>query len=77
MGIGNPLSLHRGKILDKNSWQHIRLFSYMGLKEIFEVHGCKIERILGAGYYPLPNFFAKVDLRHSAFLTIKVRKYGF
>jgi len=49
----------------------------MGLKEIFEVHGCKIERILGAGYYPLPNFFAKVDLRHSAFLTIKVRKYGF
>lgn len=36
--------------------------------EIFE------EKILGAGYYPLPNFFSKVDPRHSAFLTIKIRK---
>jgi len=43
-------------------------------KEIFEIKGFKVEKILGSGYYPLPNLFAKLDPKHSAFLTIKVRK---
>ena len=74
VGIGNPLALHRGENLSFSSWQHIRVFAYQGLKEIFENKGFKVEKILGAGYYPLPNFFAKLDPRHSAFLTIKGRK---
>lgn len=74
LGIGNPLALHRGENLSFPSWQHIRVFAYRGLKEIFEIKGFKVEKILGAGYHPLPNFFAKIDLRHAAFLTIKARK---
>jgi len=73
LGIGNPLALHRGEKLSFSSWQHIRVFAYQGLKEIFEVHGFKVKKILGAGLL-LPNFFARVDPRHVAFLTIKVRK---
>lgn len=73
LGIGNPLALHRGENLSFSSWQHIRVFAYQGLKEIFEVHGFKV-KILGAGYYPLPNLLAKLDLRHAAFLTIKAIK---
>jgi len=74
LGIGNPLALHRGNNISLSSYLHIRILAYQGLKEIFENKGFNVEKILGAGYYPLPNFFAKVDLRHSAFLTIKIRK---
>jgi len=74
LGIGNPLALHRNKQITNYSNEHMRLFSFRGLKEIFEVHGFKVESIAGAGYYPLPNIISKIDPRHSAFLTIKVRK---
>lgn len=74
LGIGNPLALHRGEKLSFSSYQHVRVFAYRGLKEIFVTQGFKVEKTLGAGYYPLPNFFAKVDPRHAAFLTSKVRK---
>lgn len=74
LGIGNPFALHRGKNLSFPSWQHIKVFAYRGLKEIFEIEGFKVTRILGAGYYPLPNFLARLNPRHAAFLTIKVRK---
>lgn len=74
LGIGNPFALHRGKNLSFPSWQHIKVFAYQGLKEIFEVEGFKIARILGAGYYPLPNFLARLNPRHAAFLTFKIRK---
>lgn len=73
--VGNPLALQRNENLSlPSSWQHLRVFAYKGLREIFEIHRFQVEKILGAGYYPLPNFVAKVDLRHSAFLTIKVKK---
>ena len=51
---------------------------FQGLKELLEAHNFKVEKILGAGYYPLPGRLArilsKIDKRHAAFLTIKVRK---
>ncbi|NPV04073.1 MAG: class I SAM-dependent methyltransferase [Syntrophaceae bacterium] len=73
--IGNPLALHQGEEAESpGSWQHRRVFSYRGLREIFLVHGFTIERTLGSGYYPLPGFLAKLDPRHAAFLTLKVRK---
>lgn len=74
LGIGNPIALHRGEEITFSSWQHIRVFAYRGLREIFESKGFKVEKIIGAGYYPLPNLLAKLDPRHAAFLTIKVRK---
>lgn len=74
LGVGNPLALHRSKQISSSSMEHLRLFSYLGLKEIFELHGFKVEKILGAGYYPLPSIISRFDPKHSAFLTIKVRK---
>jgi len=73
-GIGNPMAPHyKEKMPNPNSWQHIRVFAYRGLLEHVEEVGFKIEKVSGAGYYPL-NFLSKLDPRHSAFLTIKARK---
>ncbi len=73
--IGNPLAIHNQKPTENpNSWQHMRVFSYRGLKELFEEYDFEVERYLGSGYYPLPAWAGRVDPRHAAFLTIKVRK---
>jgi hypothetical protein len=42
--------------------------------EYVEKFGFKVESILCSGYYPLPNWFAKIDPRHGHFITIKARK---
>lgn len=81
--IGNPFALHiysrrKEARREMGSFAHLAVLSYRGLKELFEAHNFTVEKILGAGYYPLPKYFsqilAKIDKRHSAFLTIKVRK---
>jgi len=73
--IGNPLAIHHGEAAtNPKSWQHHRVFSYRGLRDVFEVHGFKVVRVEGSGYFPLPSGMAKLDPRHSAFLTVKVRK---
>ncbi|MDM8528624.1 class I SAM-dependent methyltransferase [Anaerolineales bacterium HSG24] len=73
--IGNPLGLQSGQpMINPKSWQHLRVFAYRGLKEVFIEHGLEVIHYEGSGYYPLPNTFSKLDPRHAAFLTIKVRK---
>ena len=73
--IGNPLAIHHGDAPTKpQSWQHHRVFAYRGLKEIFVAHGFEAEPIKGSGYFPLPARLSKLDPRHAAFLTLKVRK---
>jgi len=74
LGIGNPLALHKNEDLFSHSWQHIRVFSYQALKEVFEINNFVVDKVLGAGYYPFPNLFAKLDPRHAGFLTLKLRK---
>jgi SAM-dependent methyltransferase len=71
LGLGNPLALHRGQRLPLKSWEHLRVFAYRGLRELFTVHGFTVESVLGAGYYPLPRRLARLDPRHAAFLTVK------
>lgn len=57
---------------------HLRIFTYEGLKRLFEYHQFRVERMLGVGYYPFPIGIAKLlsrlDARHAVNLTIKVRK---
>ncbi|OGH06148.1 MAG: hypothetical protein A2W22_03495 [Candidatus Levybacteria bacterium RBG_16_35_11] len=73
-GIGNPMTPHyKEKMSNPKSWQHIRVFAYRGLIEHIGEIGFEIEKVMGAGYYPL-NFISKYDPRHSAFLTLKARK---
>lgn len=73
--IGNPLAVWRGRVGNPlRSWQHQRLFSYRGLKELFLNHTFQVERIVGAGYYPLPAVVGTFEPRHSHFVTVQARK---
>jgi 2-polyprenyl-3-methyl-5-hydroxy-6-metoxy-1,4-benzoquinol methylase len=72
--IGNPYSIHREEGVDLNSWQHVRIYNIFGLKEYFESYGFKVEKIMGAGYFPFPASFGKWDIIHSHFITFKIRK---
>lgn len=74
LGIGNPISLHRGVVSDLASWNHVRIYNIRGLKEYFEVFDFKILKIFGAGYFPFPASFGKIDRIHSHFITFKISK---
>ena len=74
-GLGNPLANLRGTDGDAvNGWEHLRIFSYRGLAELFEAHGFVDVSIMAAGYYPLPTRLAHLDRRHGAFITAVGRK---
>ncbi|MDP8234749.1 MAG: class I SAM-dependent methyltransferase [Candidatus Erginobacter occultus] len=80
--LGNPWGLDRGEgwnpALQLPSFRHCLVLSYRGLKELFQAHGFVVEKVSGAGYYPLPppmaRMSARIDPRHSAFLVFKIRK---
>ena len=73
-GLGNPCALHRGKPPYMGTWTHKTIFSYRGLIEMFEAHGFREVTMKGAGYFPLPARLGTLDVRHSAFITIRARK---
>jgi len=73
-GIGNPFALHRNQNAWPPTWTHKTIFNYRGLIEFAEVHGFKVEKIHGAGYFPLPTITARLDTRHSHFITIHLTK---
>ena len=77
-GIGNPLSPLYRKEIELEAWAHIHILTYYGIKELFEIYGFKVEKILGGGYYPflgfISKFLSKVDPRHSVYITLKGRK---
>jgi SAM-dependent methyltransferase len=68
-GLGNPLAVHRGATFAK-PWEHLRVFAYRGLRELFEVHGLVVDDLYGAGLYPFPARAALRFPRHSAFLAV-------
>jgi SAM-dependent methyltransferase len=72
-GLGNPIAVHRGATFAK-PWEHLRVFAYRALRELFELHGFTVEDVLGAGYYPLPAPVGRRLPRHAAFMTIVARK---
>jgi SAM-dependent methyltransferase len=74
LGLGNPLALHRHEDSSQPTWQHVKVFAYRGLKELFEGHGLEVDDVLGAGYYPLPARVGLRDARHAAFLTLIARR---
>lgn len=73
-GIGNPLALHRGDEPELSSWFHIRIYNIRGLVEYAEAFGFIVEKITGAGYFPLPAFIGQLDTTHAHFITLKARK---
>lgn len=63
---------------DSGHLSHIRIFTYYGLRELFEYYGFKSGKIVGVGYYPFLGFISKflsfIDKKHSVYLTVKVKK---
>ncbi|MFO7810038.1 MAG: class I SAM-dependent methyltransferase [Candidatus Delongbacteria bacterium] len=72
--VGNPLAPQEGNDLQFEYLQHHKVFTLRGLKELLVLFGFRIEKVLGAGYYPFGNLFCGIDPNHSAFVTIKARK---
>lgn len=73
-GIGNPLSLHRAETADPTDTKHITIFNFRGLKELLEIHGFKVIKITGSGYFPLPSALGNLDKIHCHFMTFKIRR---
>jgi len=76
--VGNPFNPKYGTKRKNIHPGHLRIFTYRSLKELFEFHGFKVEKIEGVGYYPFPTliakFFSSISPKHSVYLTMKVRK---
>jgi len=57
---------------------HVKIPAYQALKEIFEVYGFEIKKIIGGGYPPFPkrlsSLLSSLDSRHAQFITIKAQK---
>jgi SAM-dependent methyltransferase len=80
--VGNPLAFHHGgeQCLSTQhpAYQHIRVFTLIGLSHLATIIGFEVNRAVGVGYYPLPvglwPLFTRLDARHSAFMTLKLVK---
>jgi SAM-dependent methyltransferase len=61
----------------KNSF-HRRLFTLSGLKNALAANGFYIEKEVCSCYYPVPTIlsglFSRIDKRHTACMTVKIRK---
>lgn len=57
---------------------HLRIFTYYGLKRLFELYKFKVDRQTGIGIYPFPpvvsRILEKLDPIHTNIITIKIRK---
>ena len=73
-GIGNPLAVHRHNTGHMKSWTHKTIFNFRGLVEFVGAHGFSDIKVSGAGYYPFPACFGKIDKRHAHFITIRGTK---
>ena len=73
-GIGNPFAIHKKDALGISSWNHIRIYNIRGLKEYFEAFDFYVEKISGAGYFPLPAIIGNIDKTHCHLMTFKIRK---
>lgn len=90
LDVGNPLSFSGEKgvgpqlISQSAHWHgygygtHNKVLAYESLQEIFYVNNFRIERVVGSGYFPFPEFagnlFSRIDPRHTFYLTVKARK---
>lgn len=74
LGLGNPFAINRGHKPERASWLHVHVLAYRALVELLENHGLRVERVLGAGYFPFPARLGRLDPRHAHFLAIRARK---
>lgn len=71
IGIGNPLSLHRGETtINGDSWTHKTIFNKRWLNDWFSLYGFGVLKDYGSGYHPLPPFLGRFLKKHCAFITL-------
>lgn len=73
-GLGNPMANLRHEEPLAAGWQHLRIFSYRGLRELAEAAGFVDVEVRASGYYPFPSRWARRDPRHGAFITVVATK---
>jgi methionine biosynthesis protein MetW len=71
--LGNPVNFAEGDASPTPGQTHLRVFTGRALAALAAHHGLRADRLLGAGYYPLPAAvarpLARLDARHAAFLV--------
>ena len=76
--VGNPLFSRHLTESRSRHLGHVRLFTYRALRQLIEHHGFRVERLVGSGFYPFPDWISrtvsKIDPTHSVFLTLRARK---
>jgi SAM-dependent methyltransferase len=75
--VGNPLNPLNGR-KHETGFSHLRLFTFDSLEGLLKYYGFSIERSIGVGYYPFPQFISgalsRMDKEHSAYVLIKAKK---
>ncbi|SRR5260221_7602992 len=73
--IGNPFVVHKdAKPGYGKTFCHKCVYTAKWLREWYELYKFKLVKDHGAGYYPLPPFFGKLDKRHAAYMILTFRK---
>ena len=73
--LGNPLAIHNMKSSYYGStFTHKCVYTIRWLREWYQLYNFELVEVYGAGYYPLPSVFAKIDKNHSAFITLVFKK---
>jgi 2-polyprenyl-3-methyl-5-hydroxy-6-metoxy-1,4-benzoquinol methylase len=78
--LGNPFGIQPEFSVEKTkAFYHRRIPTYRGIRELFIYHGFQVIGLRGIGYTPfssrwLSKFLARLDVRHSSSLLIKVKK---
>ncbi len=75
--VGNEWALHAGEAL-REAWTHMKIFTWHGLRGLFQLHGFQAFTLRGAGYHPLPARLAvaaaRLDPIHAHFITLRAQK---
>jgi len=76
--LGNILDPLRGHRFGSKEDSHLRIFSFVGLRDLLLHHGLTVDRLRTVGYYPFPPAVARwltaMDRRHGVFLVAKAQK---
>lgn len=73
-GIVNPVANLRRSEPMQRGWEHLRIVSSRGLKELVRLHGFCDVHVRGAGYYPFPARVGSWNPRHAAFIIATARR---
>lgn len=76
--VGNPLSPFADEALPSKGHGHLRVWAWMGFRDLLKHHGLRILAMCGCGWYPLPpsmaSIMCRLDRMHSVYLIAKVTK---